>query len=136
MADIALVTADTVSIDEAIQQLTLIAGEAITAGQAVRIDVSAGKFTGANGTTSAEARIYGIATKTVAAGLPVTAIRRGVMGGFEFASQAYDKQIFLSDTDGTLADAAGTVSTSVGRVIPATATTIGTAYDKLLSIEL
>ena len=36
----------------------------------------------------------------------------------------------------TLADAAGTVSTTVGRVIPATATITGTAYDKLLFVDL
>jgi len=134
MANIAIATANYISVVESIVQMTLPAGEAITAGEAVRIDTN-GKFTGANATTTTENRIYGVATKTVAAGIPVTAIRKGVLDGFTF-SQAYDAVIFLSDTDGALADSAGTVSTIVGRVIPGTATTTGTAYDKLLFLDL
>lgn len=137
MAAIALAVANTVSIVESIHQMTLPAAEAITPGAPVRIDTSTGKFTAANGTAAGEARVWGIATgkKAIPAGWPVTAVRRGVLDGFTF-SQAYDAAIYLSDTDATLADAAGTVSTVVGRVIPATATTTGTAYDKLLSVEL
>lgn len=134
MADIALITASRVEIVESIHQATLVAAEAITAGAPVRQD-TAGKFTNSNGTTTTEAAIYGIATETVTAGLPLTAIRRGVLDGFTF-TQAYGASIFLSDTDGRLADAAGTVSTVIGRVIAGTATTLGTAYDKLLSVEL
>lgn len=137
MAAIALAVANTVSIVESIHQMTLPAAEAITPGAPVRIDTSTGKFTAANGTAAGEARVWGIATgkKAIPAGWPVTAVRRGVLDGFTF-SQAYDAAIYLSDTDATLADAAGTVSTVVGRVIPATAVTTGTAYDKLLSVEL
>lgn len=135
MANIALTTANRVEVVESRRQMTLPAAEAITAGAPVRLDTSSGKFTNANGSSAAEARVWGIATRTVAAGVPVTAIRNGVLDGFTF-SQAYDATIYLSDTDGRLADAAGTVSTVVGRVIPGTATTTGTAYDKLLSVEL
>lgn len=134
MANIALTTADRVRVVESIEQMTLVAAEAITAGMPVRID-TAGKFTAANDTTTTENRIYGIATETKAAGLAVTAIRRGVMDGWTF-SQAFDAIIYLSDTDGRLGDTAGTVSTIVGRVIPGTATTLGTAYDKMLEIGL
>ena len=136
MANLALLTANRVEVVESIEHMTLPAGEAITAGMAVRIDVSTGKFTAANGTDAAESRIYGVATKTVAAGLAVTAIRRGVLDGYALTGQAYDAAIYLSDTDGTLADSAGTVSTVVGRVIPATAAVIGAAFDKLLLISL
>lgn len=137
MAAIALAVANTVSIVESIHQMTLPAAEAITPGAPVRIDTSTGKFTAANGTAAGEARVWGIATgkKAIPAGWPVTAIRRGVLDGYTF-SQAYDAAIYLSDTDATLADSAGTVSVVVGRVIPATAVTTGTAYDKLLSVEL
>lgn len=137
MANIALATANTVSIVESIQQMTLPAAEAIAPGAPVRIDTTSGKFTNANGTSAAEARVWGIATgkKAIPAGWPVTAIRRGVLDGFTF-SQAYDAAIYVSDTDGRLGDTAGTTSVVVGRVIPATATTTGTAYDKLLSVEL
>ncbi len=134
MANISLTTADRVEVVESIHQMTLPAAEAITAGAGVRID-SAGKFTNGNGTTTTEADIWGIATNTVAAGFPVTAIRRGVLDGFSF-SQAYNAPIYSSDTDGRLGDAAGTVSKIVGRVIPAWSQTLGTSADKLLSVEL
>lgn len=135
MANLALVTAARVRVVESLEQMTLPTAEAIIAGQAVRIDTTTGKFTLANGTSAGEARIYGVATQSQAAGLPVTAIRRGVLDGYNI-TQAYDAAIYLSDTDGMLADAAGTVSTVVGRVIPATGTTLGTAFDKLLYVGL
>lgn len=136
MTAIALTTANKVEIVESNIQMTLPAIEAVTAGQAVRLDTSTGKFTKSNGSASGEARIYGIATKTVAAGEPVTAIRKGVMDGFALSGLNYDAAIYLSDTDGTLADAAGTVSVVVGRVIPATGTTLGTGFDKILFVDL
>ena len=135
MADISLVTANKVEVVESIIQATLVAAEAITAGNAIRIDTN-GKFTKANGTTTTENRIYGIATKTVAAGMPVTGVRKGVIDGFDVSGSAYDAIVYLSDTDGTLGTTAGTVSTIVGRVIPGTSTSLGTAYDKLLFVDL
>lgn len=137
MANLTLDTAARVEIVESIQQMTLVAAEAITPGAPVRIDTSAGKFTNANGTSTTENRVWGIAVgqKAILAGTPCTAIRRGVLDGYNL-SQAFDAPIYLSDTDGTLADSAGTVSTVVGRVIPGTAVTLGTTPDKLLSIEL
>lgn len=136
MANLSLVTANELNIVESFIQMTLPAGEAIVAGQAVRLDVANGKFTLANGTVVAEARIYGVAVKTVAAGQAVTAIRKGVLDGIDVSGMAYDAPIYLSDTDGTLANTAGTVSTVVGRVIPATSTTLGTGYDKIAFIDL
>lgn len=137
MAAITLSQTARVSVVESIHQMTLPAAEAITPGAPVRLDTTSGKFTASNGTTAAEARVWGIAVgmHVIPAGMPVTAVRRGVLDGYAF-SQAYDAAIYLSDTDATLADAAGTVSTVVGRVIPGTSTTLGTAFDKLLSVEL
>ena len=136
MANIALVTANKVSVVESIVQMTLPTAEAVTAGAPVRIDTSTGRFTKANGTVAAEARIYGIAARTVVAGAPVTAIRKGVMDGFVLDALAYDAAVYLSDTDGRIGDAAGTVSTVVGRVIPGTSNNIGVGLDKLLFIDL
>lgn len=133
MADIAVATAGSIHIVESIQQKTLPATEAIVAGAPVRINTD-GKWTNANGTTTGEARVWGIATRSAAAGEAVTAVRRGTLDGYTF-SQAYDAAIYLSDTDGRLADAAGTVSTVIGRVVPGTAV-VGSTYDKLLSVEL
>ena len=136
MADISLITANKVEVVESIEQMTLPAAEAITAGMPVRLDTSSGKFTAANATGAAEARIYGIATKTAAAGMPVTAIRQGVMDGFDLSGLNYDAAVYLSNTDGRLADANGTVNVAVGRVIPGTSVTLGTAFDKFLHVDL
>lgn len=135
MADIALKTANKVEVVVCIEKLMLIAAEAITAGAPVRIDTTTGKATNANGTTDAEARVIGIAGKTVAAGMPITVLKQGIMDGFTLTGD-YDSDVFLSDTDGRLADAAGTVETVVGRVIPGNAVTLGTAADKLLLVEV
>lgn len=134
--EIALVTADRVEVVESVIQMTLPAAEAITAGMAVRIDTTTGKWTKAKGTEAGEARAWGVATKTVAAGMPVTAIRKGVMDGWDLSAMAYDDPVYLSDTDGRLSTVAGTVSTVLGRVIAGTSTTLGTAYDKILSVEV
>lgn len=135
MADITLTTANKVEVVVCIEKIMLVAAEAIVAGAAVRIDTTTGKATNANGTTAGEARVIGIAAKTVASGMPVTVIKQGIMDGFVLAGD-YDDDVFLSDTDGTLADAAGTVSKVVGRIIPGNATTLGTAADKLLLVSL
>lgn len=134
MANIAVTTAGKIHIVESIQQKTLPATETILAGAPVRIHTD-GKWTNANGTTSGEARVWGIATKSVIAGEALTAVRRGTLDGYTF-SQAFDATIYLSDTDGTLGDTAGTVSTIVGRVVPGTAVVNGATFDKLLSVEL
>ncbi len=136
MADINLVTANKVNVVESIEQLTLPAAEAITAGMAMRLDTTSGKFTKANGSAAGEARVKWLAVKTVAAGEPVTGIKTGVLDGYDLSGLNYDADVFLSDTDGRLADTAGTVSTKVGRVLPGTSTTLGTAFDKLLLVDL
>ncbi|MGV1048238.1 MAG: hypothetical protein ACOYD4_06915 [Solirubrobacterales bacterium] len=110
--------------------------EAVSAGQAVKINVSTGRYTKANGSSAAEARIVGIAVSSAAAsGEIISVVKRGIVevGAAALTSLAYDKQIFLSDTDGTLGDTAGTVSTTVGRVVPGWA---DTTAGKLLSVEL
>lgn len=138
MSALALVTSGKLRVVESIQQLTLPFAESVNVGQCVRIDTSTGKWTKANGTTTGEARIWGVLVSKDAAGAVGTAIRKGVVDGFDLASLAYDLAIYMSDTDGTLSDSAGdsTVDVIVGRVLPATSTTLGTSYDKLLEIDL
>lgn len=138
MSALALVTSGKLRVVESIQQLTLPFAESVNVGQCVRIDTSTGKWTKANGTTTGEARIWGVLVSKDAAGAVGTAIRKGVVDGYDLASLAYDLAIYMSDTDGTLSDSAGdsTVDVVVGRVLPATSTTLGTSYDKLLEIDL
>lgn len=134
MADLALVTAGRLNVVESLEQMTLPLAESVNVGQAVRIDTSAGGFTKANGTSAAEADAYGMLVSKDPAGKVGTALRRGVVDGFNL-SGAYSSKVYLSDTDGALADTAGTISMPVGQVIPGTATTLGTAYDKLLRVD-
>lgn len=138
MADIGLVVANTVAIVESIQQMTLPAAEAITPGAPVRIDTASGRFTPANGSNATEARVWGIATgkKAIPAGWPVTAIRRGVVDGYNLDSYGYDGAVYLSDTDGRVGSTTGTVSVLIGRIIPGTANPNASVYDKMLSVEL
>jgi hypothetical protein len=103
MADITPSTL--VGVVDNVVSRTLPAAEAIVAGDAVRIDTSTGKFTKANATTVAEARIFGIAANKAAAGFPVLAVRRGVIDLGGLSGLAYDADVYLSNTDGKLADA-------------------------------
>lgn len=138
MAAIVRVTANRVEVVESILQLTLPVAELITPGDMVRIDVTTGRFTLANATVLAEARAYGMAVghRQVTAGLVITAIRIGVVDGFNLDARAYDAQVFLGNADGGIDDVAGTISTAVGRVIPATANLLGGAFDKLLHLQV
>ncbi len=137
MALIALQTASRVEVVESVEQLTGVAAETIVPGACVRIDTSTGKITNGNGTSAAEARIYGIAlgTHDIPAGMPVTVMRVGVLDGFTF-TQNYDAAMYASDTDGRLGDAAGTVSVLVGRIIPGNSELLGGAFAKLLHVHL
>lgn len=137
MADLALATANKIDVVVPIVQFDAPAGEAITAGEPVRFDTTTGKFVAALGTTAPNARIFGIALKTVPAGMGLTVLRKGILDGYVLDALAYDAAVYLSDTaGGKLASGAGTVSTVVGRVVPGFATTTGTAADKLLFVDL
>lgn len=139
MADLTLVTANKVEIVESFEQMTLPTAETVHPGQAARLDASTGKFTKGNDSSATEEGIYGIATGGVAnvAGQPVTAVRHGVLDGYDLSGLDYWDPIYLSSTDGALADAPGDYSdVIIGRVIPGTSTTLGTAYDKLLLVDI
>jgi hypothetical protein len=138
MSDLTLVTANTVRIvGIPKEQYTIPGTESISAGQAVRLDTTNGKLTKSKATTTAEARTFGIASRTPeATGLGVTIIRHGILDGFDLSALDYDAPVYLSDTDGALSSTAGTVERIVGRVIPGWAVPLGTAADKLLLVDL
>lgn len=128
------ITADDVAAVKVIEQYTGPAAEAITAGQYVRFNTTNGKVELGNGTSAAEARRGGIALRSAAAGETLTFVRKGVLDvGDALATLTYDDDVYLSDTDGTLADAAGTTSLVVGTVVPGYA---ATTPDKLLRVDL
>jgi hypothetical protein len=104
--------------------LTAPMGEAGTAGQYFRLNTTTGKLEKGNGTTTGEVgTVGGILLDTVATiNLTGTIALRGSKAildlGEAVAALAFDASVFLSDTDATLADTAGTVSTVLAKVVP------------------
>lgn len=121
MADLTLTEAQIGMVDPS-KAITIqgIAAAAITAGTPFYINATTGKATAADASAAGTAGVRGIATTSVGAGSPVTGLRKGGLYGFDLSGEDYDAAIYLSDTAGKLADAAGTVSVVVGRVLPLT----------------
>lgn len=141
MASIAVTTAGYVSVVESREQMTLPAASAILAGDTVSVD-SDGKFVkgDADGAGTLGA-IYGIATRSVAAGEPVTAIRRGVLTGWTWGSTAYWTAVLASDTAGEITVTASesngaSADVTIGRVIPIWDHLIGGTPEKALLLTL
>ena len=121
MADLTVVAAEVAPI-LVFEQVTLPAGEAIDAGDIVRMDVSTGYATLANASSAAEGRILGMAINSAVVGQAVTIVKRGIVDvGDALISETMDDLIDLSNTDGQMDDGAGTPTTvvNVGRVWPA-----------------
>lgn len=136
MTAIALVTADTVHVVRSDEQHTLIAAAAITAGQAVHQDAN-GKWAVVDSDAAGIGPdFWGIATATVPAGMPVTAIKRGLMDGFDLSGLAYGALVYTSVTPGNLDTATATGAIPIGRVLAALAQSVGVAPDKILEIGL
>lgn len=137
MADINLDTADKVNVDSlTVTQRTFIASANITAGAPCYIVGASGKVAHSDANQTPLDVVWGISTKTVLAGEAVTLVRRGEMSGWDLTALAYGAPVYLSDTVGRLADAAGGTNVTVGHVVPVFATTLGTAPDKAVLIEL
>lgn len=134
MADMTLATASKINVGTlTVEQFTGVAAAAITAGSPVCFDAN-GKWIVADANAGAADACFGIAVRTVAAGEALTVVRRGLMDGWSNLP-AYGAPVYVSDTAGALADAAGTASIIVGYVVPVFATNLGTAADKALMVE-
>lgn len=96
---------------------TYIAAAAVEALQPVYLDAN-GRAALADGSAAGTAGVRGITLRKAGALQPVSCIKEGALAGYDLSGLAYDAQVFLSDTAGELADAAGTVSLVVGRVEP------------------
>lgn len=129
------ISASAVGLVKEFEAVTLPVDEAVTAGQVGRLNTTTGNLTLANGTLAAEARALGVFVRSSRfVNEPVHLIKRGILDlGSALNGVALDAVIYLSDTDGTLADSAGTVSTKIGRVIPAFG---HTDADKLLYVDV
>lgn len=150
MADLALVTSGRLNPVSGIAnghvQYSFEAEEQINVGQVFRINTSTGKATKANASSLAEAAqvtslgnfdstLYVAIDQARQGGNGVTGMKKGLLDGYDLSALAYGAKVYLSNTDGALADAAGTNSTLVGRVHPAAYTGTPSGADKLLAID-
>ena len=129
MAELTITKCDQVQV---VQQFTGPAVETITEGQRCRFDATTGKIALGNGTTAAEVKAGGIATRAAAAGETLTIINQGIVDvGEALAALSFGDDIYVSDTDGGFSTEVGdsTVDVIVGQVIPGWD---NTTADKLL----
>ncbi len=119
MADLSITSTD-VGLVEYTEMKSEVAGAAITRGQVVRYDPSTGKVVLANATSAANAgNKRGIALTDAPSNGGVTVLYNGILDiGSALSGLNYDAKVYLSDTDGTMADAAGTTTVEVGLVVP------------------
>lgn len=131
MADITVTAAQVavVNPDQA-EIYDFIANAAITAGQPV-YQLSTGKVGPADANAAGQQQFRGIALKSVGAGQAVSVLKKGFVTGFAISGLNRDVPVYLSDTVGSLADAAGTMTVICGRVFSLT----DTALSKVLYIE-
>lgn len=121
MSDLALITGGGVggSVRQS-KRRTAIAAVAILKGQATYLDATLGtlKLTITTGTTGA--RLFGIACNDAAIGQALECVYEGLVFSHDVSALAYDAPVYLSDTAGALATAAGSHTSLVGRVMPIT----------------
>jgi hypothetical protein len=120
MADIALTAAQIGRVDpkEAevydFEWLTT----APTVGQAVYVDPTTGKVGVADANDSGKEQFAGIVLSVQGRGVSV--LKRGRVYGFTLTGMNYWAIAYLSNTAGALADANGTMTVRVGKVVPIT----------------
>ncbi len=117
MADIALTSAKIgIVYPEKAEIYDFIATEAITKGQAV-YQLTTGKVGIADANASGKQQFRGIALNSAGAGQAVSVLVKGHIAGYTVSSLDVGAFLYLSDTAGKFADAAGTLEVRCGRVI-------------------
>lgn len=120
-----------------LEQFTHPLGEAMSAGQYGRLNLTTGYHQLGNATNATEyGKQGGIALNSDVVGMAITFMKKGYLnvGSAALSGVAIGGLIYLSDTDGTLADTAGTVATAIlGYVVPAFGSTTA---DKLIRVDI
>lgn len=132
--ELTVVAANVLPVD-IIEKETRPASVAINAGQLVREDAN-GRWAIANATTAPNAgNRIAMAINTASALEAITAIYKGLvnLGGTALDAVANDAPVYLSDTPGTPATSAGTVSKIVANVTSVKSSTV--QQDKLLRMN-
>jgi hypothetical protein len=133
------ITAADVHAVKIIEEITLPAGEAITAGEVVRVTAATGKWEHDKADESATVTaLRGVAIEDRRnTNSPVTAVRRGILDvGDALAALNYGAPVYLGDTDGVMDTAEGTNVVIIGWVYPNFGVSAGTAADKLLYVDV
>lgn len=115
MTDIALVTGRTLDYTHAEKAdvKDFIQAEALVVGDLV-YQTTAGKAAKADANASGKEQVRGIVVRKT--GNVVSVLRKGYLTGLDLSGLNYDAPVYLSDTAGKLADAAGTMTVILGRV--------------------
>jgi hypothetical protein len=111
-----------------------IAAEAIVQGQLV-YQTPAGKMGVADANVAGRQQVRGLALQSAAANKAFDVVKCGHVSGFTLP-QAYDTQVFLSDTAGAVGDGPGTMAVPVGRVVGIPDNDNAGALTKLLFIDV
>ncbi|MDB5352366.1 MAG: hypothetical protein JWN86_3613 [Planctomycetota bacterium] len=118
MADIVVTASKVAPIDQDQAQIyPMVPAVAINRGQAVYLN-SAGKAALGIATAAGTVKTGGIALETAGVRQGVSILKRGKVGGFAVSALAYGALIYSSDTPGAVADATGTSTQIVGKVVP------------------
>lgn len=133
----ALLTITTCRVVRQYRYDDVVVGEALPEGDYARMNTTTGKLELGNATTATEVGVIGglVTDDTYAVGATAHIVYEGLLDvGDALTSLTFGDTVYLSDTDGQLGDAAGTVTTAiVGTVVPAYgAFTSSTTADKLL----
>lgn len=133
MANLSITAADVKLVKKFDDLPPLPNADSLNEGQYGRVDASSGKATGGNATNAGEVGYGGVVYNKQGDGL-VSITRNAILDvGEALASLNFGAAVYLSDTDKTLADGAGTVSTIIGYVVPGFG---ATTADKLLRVEV
>jgi hypothetical protein len=118
MADLTVSNKLQVVFPENAEIYPAIAAVAMAIGKACYFNTS-GNAALSDGSAAGTAHFDGLALEAAGAGFGISLLKRGIVAGFNLSGLAYGASVYLSDTDtGILADAAGTVSVAVGKVVP------------------
>lgn len=116
MADLAITVAKISPVKpEDAEIIQVVVAETVTAGQPLFQD-SNGKGQLADANAAGERQARYLTLEAGVANQSISCLKKGYVEGFTLTSQSFDDPIFLSDTVGVLADAAGTVTVPVGLV--------------------
>lgn len=116
-----------------IEQHTWPNGESLTRGKYGRLNPTSGQAELGKATTAAEVGFGGIVTGDDGANT-LTLVRKGLVDvGDALAAMSFGDVVYLSDTDGILDTASGTVTVQIGHVVPGWG---ATTPDKLLAVDV